>query len=197
MAKTASFDLHADAYETWFEKNPLVYADEAQTLKKLIGNRTNGLDIGMGSGRFALPLGIDAGVEPSQKMREIAIAKGLHPVDGIAENLPFENETFDFALMITVICFVDDPLKALQEAYRVIRKNGSLIIGMVDRNSPLGQTYQSTKQTSRFYNDATFYAVEEIMAFAKTAGFTRCSPTGVTATDNAFVFIECFKSSRE
>jgi len=197
MAKTENFDLHTDVYETWFEKNPLVYTDEVQTLKKLIDNRTNGLDIGMGSGRFALPFGIDVGIEPSQKMREIAIARGLHPVDGIAEDLPFENETFDFALMITVICFVDDPLKALKEAYRVIRENGSVIIGMVDRNSLLGQTYQSTKQTSRFYNNATFYAVEEIIEFAKTAGFTHCSSTGVTATDNAFVFVECFKSSQE
>jgi ubiquinone/menaquinone biosynthesis C-methylase UbiE len=197
MAKTESFDLHADVYETWFEKNPLVYADEVRILKKLIGNRTNGLDIGMGSGRFALPLGIYVGVEPSQKMREIAITRGLHPVDGIAENLPFENETFDFALMITVICFVDDPLKALQEAYRVIRKNGSVIIGIVDKNSLLGQTYESMKHTSRFYSQATFYSINEITELAKKVGFTLFSSMGVNATKNSFVFIECFKSSQE
>lgn len=192
MANTQSFDQHAEMYEAWFEKNPLVYADEVQTLKKLIGNRRNGVDIGMGSGRFSLPLGIEVGVEPSQTMREIALSKGLHPVDGIAEVLPFENEAFDFALMITVICFVDNPLKALQEAYRVLCKNGSLIIGIVDKNSPLGQKYE--KESSLFYHEATFYSVEEIKELAHQAGFIDCSSTGVKMTDNSFVFIQCFKS---
>lgn len=195
MAKTESFDLHSDAYEAWFEKNPLIYADEVQTLKKLVGDRTNGLDIGMGSGRFALPLGIDVGVEPSQKMREIAISKGLHPVEGTAENLPFDDEIFDFAIMVTVICFVDDPLKALQEARRVIRKNGFLIIGMIDKDSQLGQTYEAARGESRFYAQATFYSIREVMELAEKAGFCGCSTAGVAMTDNAFTFIRCFKAS--
>lgn len=197
MAKTESFDLHSDAYEEWFEKNPLIYADEVQTLKRLVGKSTNGLDIGMGSGRFALPLGIEIGVEPSKVMRKIAISKGLHPIEGSAEKLPFNDETFDFAIMITVICFVDDPLKALREAYRVIRKNGFLIIGIIDKNSFLGQTYEAAKDESRFYSKVTFYSAQEIMTLAQKAGFLNCSSTGVAMTNEAFTFIKCFNLKEE
>lgn len=197
MAKTGSFDLHSEAYEEWFVKNSLIYADEIQTLKQLVGKRTNGLDIGMGSGRFALPIGIEIGVEPSQQMREIALAKGLHPIDGTAEILPFADESFDFAIMITVICFVDDPLKAFKEAYRIIRKNGFLIIGIIDKTSLLGQTYEATKSESRFYSKATFYSTQEIRELAQKAGFSSCSSVGVATTNNAFTFIKCFKSKEE
>lgn len=194
MAKTGSFDFHSEAYEEWFVKNPLIYADEVQTLKRLVGKRTNGLDIGMGSGRFAIPLGIYVGVEPSQQMREIATDKGLHPIDGTAESLPFADESFDFAIMITVICFVDDPLNALQEAFRVIRRGGTLIVGMIDKDSILGQTYTEHKPESRFYREATFYSIPEITSAATRAGFDSCSTTRVKATNDSFVFIECFKS---
>lgn len=197
MAKTESFDLHSNAYEQWFEKNPLIYADEVQTLKRLVEKNTNGLDIGMGSGRFALPLGIEIGVEPSKVMRNIAITKGLHPIEGRAEKLPFNDETFEFAIMITVICFVDDPLKALKEAYRVIRKNGFLIIGIIDKNSLLGQTYEADKDASRFYSKATFYSAQEIITLAQKAGFFNCSSTGVAMTNGAFTFIKCFKLKEE
>ncbi len=197
MAKTESFDLHADAYEAWFEAHQLIYEDEVRVLKGLSGGQTNGLDIGMGSGRFALPLGISIGVEPSRAMREIAVSKGLHPIDGTAEHLPFGNETFDFAVMITTICFVDDPFKAFQEAYRVIRPNGYLIIGFVDKNSTLGQTYIANKDKSRFYSEATFFSNEEIMSLAQNAGFVRYKTKGVQSTDNAFVFVQCFKPKKE
>ncbi|MDP3266285.1 MAG: class I SAM-dependent methyltransferase [Sulfuricurvum sp.] len=197
MAKTESFDLNGNEYEQWFEKNPLIYADEVQTLKRLVEKNINGLDIGMGSGRFALPLGIKIGVEPSQVMRNIAITKGLHPIKGRAEKLPFNDETFEFAIMITVICFVDDPLKALKEAYRVICKNGFLIIGIVDKNSLLGQMYEADKNKSRFYSKATFYSVQEIMTLAQKAGFFNCSSTGVAMTNKAFTFIKCFKLTEE
>ncbi|MDD5161091.1 MAG: class I SAM-dependent methyltransferase [Sulfuricurvum sp.] len=194
MANTQSFDQYTEAYEQWFEKNPHIYADEVQTLKQLVGNAKNGLDIGMGSGQFALPLGIDIGIEPSQQMRAKALSKGLHPVDGIAENLPFEDEEFDFALMITVICFVDDPLKAIQEAFRVICKNGLLIIGIIDKNSSVGRQYEENKESNRFYKQATFFSIEEIKTLARQAGFSDCSSTGVKMMDDSFVFIQCFKS---
>lgn len=194
MNNVEIFNHHADAYESWFENNLYFYEGEIKTLKTLVGSRTNGLDIGMGTGRFALPLGILEGVEPSEKMREIAQSKGLNPVDGMADNLPFENETFDFALMITVICFLAEPINAMREAYRVLRTKGSLIIGLIDKNSLLGQVYESEKNKSRFYVHAKFHSIDDIIAYAKKAGYSHCETTPVKETDNAFVFIECFKS---
>lgn len=196
MAKTAPFDTNSERYEAWFENNPDLYTAELQTLKEIIRGRTNGIDIGMGSGRFAIPLGIRTGIEPSEAMRRIALSKGLHPIDAIAESLPYEDETFAYALMVSVICFVDDPLQALREAYRILRYDGSLIIGIIDKDSARGKTYESDKHESCFYSEAFFYSVDEIVAMAKNAGFEQCIPTRVKATENSFVFIECIKSQK-
>jgi len=67
-----------------------------------------GIEIGVGSGRFAVPLGIKTGVDPSPRMREIAQQKGVKVIDAVAEELPFENSQFELVLMVTTICFVDN-----------------------------------------------------------------------------------------
>ena len=108
MARISSFEKFPQAYEAWFDVHKLVYQDEVKTAKALVGNRTNGLEIGIGSGKFALPMGIEVGIEPSGQIRKIAQSKGLTVIDAVAEDLPFEAETFDYAAMITVVCFVDD-----------------------------------------------------------------------------------------
>ncbi len=36
------------------------------------------------------------------------------PCDGVAEKLPFEDHFFDFALMVTTICFLDNVKQAAE-----------------------------------------------------------------------------------
>ncbi len=51
---------------------------------------------------------------------------------------------------ITSICFIDNPAKALQEAYRIIKQNGDLIIAFIDKESLLGQKLTAEKHDSKF-----------------------------------------------
>jgi len=44
-----------------------------------------------------------------------------------AEDLPFENATFDVAVSTLVLCGVDDQLRALRELRRVLRPGGQLL----------------------------------------------------------------------
>jgi len=118
-----------------------------------------GVEIGVGTGRFAVPFGIKIGVEPSGVMAEIARSRGITVYDAGAEKLPFGDSTFDFALMVTTICFLDAPLQAFKEIRRILSPAGKIIIGMLDKNSPPGRTYESTKKNSKFYHDANFYSV--------------------------------------
>jgi SAM-dependent methyltransferase len=193
MAKTASFDRDADAYEAWYEQHKDIFDAEVGELKKLVAETKNGVEIGMGSGRFADALGIREGVEPSKAMRDLAHAKGLLACEGVAEALPFEDERFDFALMMTVICFVDDPLQALRECFRVVRRGGFVIIGFVAKDSVLGKQYEEKKQKSRFYAQATFYTQKEVEAFAQAAGFVVGERAYVAATQNSYVLLKCEK----
>ena len=171
MAKTKPFDEYASQYEEWFERNKFAFESELQAIKEQLPEKGTGVEIGVGSGRFAAALGIKIGVEPSKKMREIAIKRGIKVFNGVAENLPFGNSQFDFALMVTTICFLDDIEAAFREAYRILKPNGSLIIGFIDRESPIGKLYQQRKNKSVFYRIATFYTVDEIVSKLKKVGF--------------------------
>ena len=129
------------------------------------------MEVGVGTGRFAEPLGIDTGVEPSKHMREMAQKRGIRVLDGVAEALPFGDCRFDFLLMVTTICFLDDIKAALKEAYRVLCDKGLLIIGFIDRNSAVGQRYLDRRGESVFYKEAVFFSVEELVERMVQAGF--------------------------
>lgn len=173
MPITEPFEQYSTEYENWFEENRFAYQSELAALKELIPDHKKGIEIGVGSGRFAAPLGIKIGIDPSPKMREIAKSYGLEVYDAVAEALPFSDDSFDFALMVTTICFLDDVEAALKEAYRIVKLSGSLIIGFIDKDSPLGKLYQQYKKKSVFYDVATFYSVNEIASQLKKIGFKR------------------------
>jgi len=167
------FEKHINEYEAWFDKHRFVYESELRAIKELLPVSGNGLEIGVGSGRFAAPLGIRYGVEPSRAMREKARERGIKVFKGVAEALPFGEQEFDFALMVTTICFLDDMDLAFGEVLRVLKPDGCFIIGFVDRESPRGKFYQARKAKSTFYKEATFYSVDELIIHLKEAGFRR------------------------
>ncbi len=171
MAKTGPFDLHATQYEQWFDDNEYVYKSELEAVRKLIPDMGRGIEVGIGSGRFAIPLDIKEGIEPSDEMRNKARSNGLNAIHGIAEQLPYDDESIDYILMVTTICFLDNPKKAFSEAHRVLKNNGSLIIGFVDKNSLVGKQYSLNKEKSLFYKDAVFFSTEEIHDLFKHNGF--------------------------
>ncbi|WP_297444814.1 class I SAM-dependent methyltransferase [Desulfurobacterium sp.] len=174
MAKTESFDRFYREYENWFERNRDIYEAELELIRSLLP-QGKGIEIGVGTGRFAAPLGIKIGIEPSDAMAEVARQRGIDVLKGVAESLPVPNESYDFVLMVTTVCFVDDVLKSFKEAFRILKKGGVFIVGFVDKNSPLGKRYQEKKDKSRFYKEATFYSTEEIVDFLKKAGFSEIS----------------------
>ena len=171
MAKTFPFDTHLDDYEQWFIDNHYVFLSELAAIQRLIPLSGTGMEVGIGSGIFAEPLGIKEGVEPSPAMRTKAGERGILPVDGIAEALPYPDKSFDFVLMVTTICFVDDLEKSFIEAGRVLKDNGDLIIGFVDRESPLGNIYLRHKNENIFYRDAVFWSTDEVKGLLKETGF--------------------------
>ena len=171
MAKTKPFDLHTREYDDWFEKHHFAYLSELEALRKVCPNGGRGVEIGVGSGKFAAELKIGEGCDPSEAMRKRAIERGIHAIPGVAEKLPYDSASFDFALMVTTICFVDNPLKSLREIHRILKPEGVFIVGFVDRNSHLGKHYLTIQQKSRFYREATFFSAEEIFNLLDNSGF--------------------------
>lgn len=69
-------------------------------------------------------MGISVGIDPSEKMLEIAEKRGIKTFAGKGENLPFDNNEFDFVLIVITLCFVNNPAKVIAESSRVLKDNG-------------------------------------------------------------------------
>lgn len=171
MPKIEPFEAYGQEYDNWFVRNRDIYHAEINAIKQFIPKNKKGIEIGVGTGRFALPLGIKVGVEPSKKMAEISRKQGIKVYEGVAEKLPLGDKTFEFVLLVTTICFVDDLTKSLKEAHRVLKTNGFILIGFIDKESELGKRYQLKRGKSKFYKDATFYSVKDVINILRKTSF--------------------------
>jgi len=172
MPKTEPFEKYSDAYDEWFKKNSDQYNAELEAIRQLISSPgAEGMEVGVGSGKFAAPLGIKIGVEPSEKMAIKARKQGIHVYPGVAEELPFSDGRFDFVLMVTTICFVDDVMRSFRETFRVLKPGGHIIVGFIDKDSVLGRQYVDKKEKSKFYKEATFFSTQEVLKYLEEAGF--------------------------
>jgi hypothetical protein len=52
-----------------------------------------------------------------------------------------------------------------------LKQGGLIIIGLVDKNSPLGKVYEGLKDEDKFYRIATFYSTAEVMDCLQQAQF--------------------------
>ena len=172
MPNIEPFENHSDRYDEWFEAHADAYYAELEAVRLVIPPPpARGLEVGVGSGKFAVPLRIRIGVEPSEKMAGKAEEQGIRVLRGVAEKLPFPAAEFDFVLMVTTICFVDDILQSFKEAFRVLKPGGCIIVGFVDKESELGKEYIAKRDESVFYKDATFFSTQEVSGHLKDAGF--------------------------
>ncbi len=171
MAKTRAFDEHARAYDDWFAGHASFYESELAAVRSLLPTTGKGIEIGVGSGRFAGPLDITVGIEPSPAMRAIAKERGIDAIDGVAENLPVASATFDYVLFVTTLCFLDSLAQAFGEAFRILKPAGVVVIGFIEKDSPMGRSYQQRKGESRFYSEASFHTAAEVVQALEAAGF--------------------------
>jgi len=88
MAKIKPFEDFSEEYDEWFVRNKDKYEAELRALRWFIPAYGCGLEVGVGSGKFASPLGIKIAVEPSHKMADRARKLGIHVLPGLAEDLP-------------------------------------------------------------------------------------------------------------
>lgn len=180
---TPLFDRLAHRYDAWFEgdEGRLIFQIELEAIRAAAQTAPRPwLEVGVGSGRFASALGIDVGIDPSEKLLEMAHARGVRTIRGRGERLPFADGSFGTVFLIVTICFVDDPMAVLQECRRVLRSGGKLILGFVPRESPWGKRYSRVAQEGHpFYSHARFYTIDEAERLLGEAGF---AVEGATST---------------
>lgn len=121
MKSSNPYHDNTERYDSWFDNNPLVYAAELKAVRSLLPkNKERGVELGAGTGRFAVQLGIKIGIEPSEKMGMLAQKRGVSIIRGVAEDLPLHDAAAELILMVTVICFVRNIDKIFAESFLVL-----------------------------------------------------------------------------
>ena len=137
---TAYFSEHAAGWD----KLRSLYVDEAKVEAALLAlfdqqKSSSLLDIGTGTGRIlqllAPHIGFGLGVDQSIEMLNIARAnldktslRNCQVRQGDMYRLPLPDSSFDAATLHHVLHFADDPAAALNEAARILRPDGCLVV---------------------------------------------------------------------
>ena len=108
-----------------------------ELIKKYIKKTDKILEIGCGSGNLLKNIDCDniSGLDISHLM--IEECKKIMPkgkfLSGDAENLPFKDNSFDKVIISEVLYYLPDLNKAISEAYRVLNKDGFLLITSLNK----------------------------------------------------------------
>ncbi len=160
------FDKFYKEYDNWFDENKNIFLSELEALKKVVPEDKVGLEIGVGSGRFAEALNIQFGLDPSINMLKLAQNRNITVAKGIGEELPFKENSFDFVLLATTLAFVKNIHKLFMEIKRVVKQSGHVIAGIIDSDSFLGDIYRE-KTTSKFYSNCKFLSTLQLIEHFK------------------------------
>lgn len=173
MIQSDIFNSHVEEYEAWYEKHKDAYLSEVVAIKEQfqkLPENLRGIEVGLGTGRFAEQLGIKEGIEPAMEMAKIAMKRDIEIMKGVAEHLPYAALQFDFVLFVT-ICHLDNVKEAFAEAHRVLKNGGSIIVGFLDKDQSIAKQYEEKREHSTFFKHATFYSVDRVEKLLKEAGF--------------------------
>jgi SAM-dependent methyltransferase len=124
------YSRQAERYDETRSASPSVLRPLREALAGAPGWRL--ADIGGGTGNYALALREEGWdpvvVDRSPEMLALAAEKGLETAMADAQALPFDDECFDAATMISMLHHVEDRSAALAEARRILRSGGKLAL---------------------------------------------------------------------
>jgi len=165
---TQVFDTFVERYDAWFDSpfGKSAFELEKSCIASLCRDvKGPSLEIGVGTGRFAEALEIEYGIDISRRVLEFAERRKITVVRGSGEELPFRDESFNSVFIIVTLCFVEKPERVLEEASRVLTKNGRIILGLILKESPWARFYMEKAEAGNvFYKNARFCSFNELEA---------------------------------
>jgi len=159
------FERYWERYDSWYDRNREIFLKEVELIRRNLGEFKRGLEVGVGTGRFAVELGIECGLDLSNAMLRLSKSRGIEVVKACAEILPFK-QVFDLVLFAFTLCFLENPIDALRSARDVLVNGGRVVVCCVPRDSKLAEDYMS-RRDSPFYSKARFYTTSEILNMLK------------------------------
>ena len=142
------------------------------------------LDLGCGDGLLTATLAtrgaVAVGLDIDRAMLRAAGARAgagrgepARFVEGRIEQLPFPDAVFDVVVAVTVLCLLSDQAIAVQEAARVLRPGGRLVIGDLGRwNAWAARRRIKGWFGSHLWRSAHFSTAAELSRLVARAGLT-------------------------
>lgn len=164
------FEQRPDEYDAWYDRHGPAYRSELAAVRRILGSPGRAVEVGVGTARFAAPLGIRFGVDPAEAMARRARDRGVRVARAVGERLPFPDRCFDAVLIALTLCFFTSPAEALAETARVLRPDGRLVLAFLDPSSPVGRRYRE-RSRGPFYEEAEFRPPDDVGQLLADTGF--------------------------
>lgn len=160
ITKDTSKEKMREAYKNYPATAPKGFESfHASTVEPIVCEIPEGakvLDCGCNDGAMMAILrdkGCDVtGVDVSDTALALAKEKGLNVINASAEELPFKDKTFDVVVLREVLVHIHEPVKALKEIRRVLKKNGFLL-GSVPHANLERIAWDDKRLHHRYYNE--------------------------------------------
>jgi len=118
MSSTQWYDTIGATYTVTRRTEPRI----AARISAALGDARTVLNVGAGTGSYEPPDCHVLAVEPSALMRSQRLPDAAPCLAGSAENLPFDDQSFDAAMAFSTIHHWQDPVAGLREMRRVARR---------------------------------------------------------------------------
>lgn len=171
------FDRIAARYDT-FCRTPLgQFVDEVERalVWELLAPKPGDTvgDFGCGTGAYTAALaqagceviGIDESPVMLAKARGKSVTGGsMTYLQADLADLPLCSSTLDAVLLQVTLEFVADPTDVLNEAFRVLKPHGKLVLGLIDSSGPWARHYRERveRDPTSIYSHAHFFILDEI-----------------------------------
>ena len=178
------FDEWPERYNQWFETpiGKLVKETEGKLVYDMLNPKPGEkiLDAGCGTGIFTLDY-LNAGAEITGL--DISRPMLMYAVKNITSShfskvqadmlfLPFKDNSFDKAISITALEFIEDARSAIDELFRVTRPGGCVVVATLNSLSPWAERRKADAQKGEdsIFENAFFRSPHDLLALSPFKG---------------------------
>jgi ubiquinone/menaquinone biosynthesis C-methylase UbiE len=177
------FDHWAKKYDQWFETpmGRLIKGYESKLIFRMLAPEPGELilDAGCGTGIFtediietgARVVGLELAFDMLRRAVTKCSGQTFHSVIGDIQRLPFADTSFNKAISITAIEFIQDARRAVEELFRVTKPGGCIVVATLNSLSPWAQRRKEAAQKGHpLFKHAIFRSPDEIKSLSPVEG---------------------------
>jgi SAM-dependent methyltransferase len=162
MSSAQLYDTLGTSYTVTRRTDPRI----AARIWAALGDARTVLNVGAGTGSYEPPGRHVLAVEPSALMRSQRLPDAAPCVAGSAENLPFEDQSFDAAMAVCTVHHWQDPVAGLREMRRVARR---VVVFAGDTSDP-GQFWLTRDYLPEFAASRVCRVLASLTGLARAIG---------------------------